>query len=127
MWQSGSTLDQSITDMNRSVMQLLAVQQATHAQLYLQIQQNQAVQIAHTHALRSLTESTQQRNFDHIFMSMPIHDGTNKEGFFECVERLEAACLQSRRDIHTYMLGKVGGNIRTYLKGLPVNLLWNSV
>ena len=47
MLQSGSTLDQSIADMNRFVMQLLFAQQAANAQLQLQIQQNQAVQIAH--------------------------------------------------------------------------------
>ena len=53
-------------------------------------QQNQAVQIAHTNTLKSLAELTQQRDFDHIFASIPINDGTNKEGFFEWVERLEA-------------------------------------
>ena len=58
MWQSGSTLDQSIADMNRSVLQLLTVQQAANVQLQLQTQQNQAVQIAHTNDLKSLAEST---------------------------------------------------------------------
>ena len=99
MWQSGSAIDQSIADMNRSVMWLLAVQQAASAQLQLQMQQNQAVQIAHTDGLRSLAESMQQRKFDHIFMSILIYYGMNKEGFFEWVESLEAACMQSRRDI----------------------------
>ena len=51
MWQSGSALDQSIADMNRSVMQLLTAQQAANVQLQLQTQQNWAVQIAHTNAL----------------------------------------------------------------------------
>ena len=81
IWQSGSALDQSIADMNRSVMQLLNAQQAASAQLQLQMQQNQAVQIAHTDALRSLAESTQQRNFDHIFVSILTYDGTNKKDF----------------------------------------------
>ena len=50
-----------------------------------------------------------------------------KKDFFEWVERLEAIFLQSGRDIHTEALGKAGGNIRTCLMGLPVNLLWSSV
>ena len=58
-----------------------------------------AVQIAHTNALKSFAKSTQQRNFYHIFASIPIYDGTDKEGF--CV--------------------------RPWLMGLPVNLLWRSV
>ena len=48
--------------MNMSVMQLLVAQQAANVQLQLQTQQNQAMQIAHMDALRSLSKSTQQRN-----------------------------------------------------------------
>ena len=66
-------------------MQLLTVQQVANAQLQLQTKQNQAVQIVHTDALKSLAESTQQRNFDHIFVSMLTYDGTNKVGIFEWV------------------------------------------
>ena len=39
-------------------MQLLTAQQGASVQLQLQTQQNQAVQIAHTDALKSLAEST---------------------------------------------------------------------
>ena len=74
-------------------------------QLKLQTQQNQTLHIAHTNTLKTLTESTQQRNFDHIFVSIQIYDGTKKEGFFEWIERLKAACLQ-RRDILTEALSK---------------------
>ena len=106
-------------------MQLLTAQQAANIQLKLQTQQNQAVQIAHTNALITLAESTQQRNFDNIFESIPIYDGTEKEGIFEWIERLEAACLQSRGDIHTEVSGKAGGDIRTCLMGLLMILLWS--
>ena len=95
MYQSGSALDQSSTDMNRSIMQLLTAQQATNADLQSQTQQNQAVHIAHTDDLRSLAVSNQQRNFDYIFLSIVTYDGTNREEFFKWVERLEAACLKS--------------------------------
>ena len=47
-----------------------------------------------------------------------MYDGTNK-GFFKWVKRLEAACLQSERDIHTQVLGKAGGDIRTLPYGPP--------
>ena len=45
IWQSGSALDQSIADMNWSVIQLLTAQHAANVQLQLQMQQNQDVQI----------------------------------------------------------------------------------
>ena len=95
IWQSGLSLDYSIADMNRLVMQLLTAQQAANAKLQLQTQQNQAVQIAHMDALRSQAESTQYRNFDHIFASIPTYDGQIKKFFLKWVERLDRACLQS--------------------------------
>ena len=78
MWQSGSALDQSSADMNRSVMQLLTAQQAANVQLQLQTMQSQVVQITHTNTFRNMAESTQERNFDHIYASIPIYDGTDK-------------------------------------------------
>ena len=68
-------------------MQLLTAQQAANAQLQLQKQQNKAAQIAHMDTLRSLTKSTQQQNFYHIFVNIPTYNGTNKEGFFKWVAR----------------------------------------
>ena len=46
--------------------------------LQLQTQQNQ---IAHINTLKSLAESTQQKNFDDIFASISIYNGAEKEGF----------------------------------------------
>ena len=66
MWYTGSTLDQSIANMNRSVMHLLTAQWAANAQLQLQKQQNQAVQIADKNALKSLAESTAEEFWSHI-------------------------------------------------------------
>ena len=53
-------------------MQLLTAQQAANVQLQLQTQQNEGLHIAHTNALKTLAESTRQRNFVHIFANIPI-------------------------------------------------------
>ena len=81
MWQNGPTLDESIADMNRSLMQLLTAKQTTNAQLQLQPQWNQAVQIAHTAGLTVLAESTQHRNFNHLFLSIQHMMGPIKKDF----------------------------------------------
>ena len=127
MCQSGSALDQSIADMNRSVIQLMATQKADSMQLQQQTQQNQVVPVADTDGLRSLAGSTQPRISDNIFVSIWTYDATNKEGFFQWVERLDTAWLQSGRDICTEPLSKVGSDVRTCGMGLTVNLLWSSV
>ena len=51
--------------------------------------------------LQHLAKSTYQRNFDHIFASIPIYDGSDREGLFLWLEHLEAACFYSRRNIKT--------------------------
>ena len=79
-----------------------------------------------SYTLKTMVESTQQRNFDHIFVSIPIYIGTEKEEF-ELIERLKTACLQSERNICTETMGKARGDVRTCLMGLLVNLLWSSV
>ena len=72
-------------------------------------------------------DSTQQKDFDHIFVSLPDVGGTKNEDFFEWVKRLESACLQGGRDTHNKAPRKVEGDVRTYLMVLPVTLLWSLV
>ena len=39
--------------------------------------------------IKDLAQSTEQRNFDHIFPSIPVLNGTKKEDFFEWIETPE--------------------------------------
>ena len=75
------------------MLQLARVQDQTNRQLQQYIQQGQLNMQAHTGALQQLATSTYQRNFDHIFASIPIYDGSDREGFFPWLEHLEAACF----------------------------------
>ena len=63
------------------MLQLARAQVQTNRQLQQHLQQGQANMQAHTGALQ-LATSTYQRNFDHIFASIPIYDRSDKEGFF---------------------------------------------
>ena len=67
---------------------------------------------AHTGALQQLATSTYQMNLDHIFASIPIHDGSHKEGFFPWLEHLGAACFYSGRNIKMEPLGRSAGHIQ---------------
>ena len=74
---------------------------------------------AHTGALQQLATSTYQRNFDHIFASIPIYDGSNWEDFFPWLECLEAACFYSGRNIKTEALGRSAGPVQNVIMALP--------
>ena len=73
------------------MLQLARAQDQTNRQLQHHIQQGQLNMQAHMAASQQLATSTYQRNFDHTFASIPIYDGSDREGFFPWLECLEAA------------------------------------
>ena len=83
------------------MMQLARAQDQTNRQLQQHIQQGQVNLQAHSGALQPLATSTYQRNFDHIFASIPIYDGSDREGFFPWLECLEVASFYSGRNVKT--------------------------
>ena len=97
-----TTLENTFGTVGQSMLQLARAQDQTNRQL----QQGQLNMQAHTGALQQLATLTYQCNFDHIFASIPIYDGSNREGFFPCLECLEAACFYSGRNIKTEALGR---------------------
>ena len=68
------------------MLQLARAQHQTNRHLQQHLQQGQINMQAHTGALQQLAASTYQRNFDHIFTSIPIYDGSDREGFFPWLE-----------------------------------------
>ena len=92
------------------MLQLARAQDQTNRQLQQHIQQGQANMQAHTGALQQLATSTYQINFNHMFASIPIYDGSVREGFFPWLECLEAAYFYSGRNIKTEALGRYAGH-----------------
>ena len=107
-----TALENTFDAVGQSMMQLARAQDQTNKQLQQHIQQGQANVQAHTGVLQQLATSTYQRNFDHIFASIPIYNGSDREGFFPWLECLEAACFYSGRNIKTEALGRSAGPVR---------------
>ena len=82
---------------------------------------------AHASPLHELANSTHQRNFDHIFASIPVYDGSNREEFFPWIDRLEAACYYTGRDIKTEALGRSAGPVQNVIMALPHNKTWSVI
>ena len=78
-------------------------------------------------ALQQLATSTYQCNFNHIFASIPIYDGSDREGFFPWLESLEAACFYSRRNIKTEALGILAGPVQNVIMALPKARSWKAI
>ena len=73
----------------------------------------------HTGALQQLATSIYQRNFDHIFASIPIYDGSDRKGFCPWHECLEAACSYSGRNINIEALGRSARPVQNVIIALP--------
>ena len=81
----------------------------------------------HTGALQQLVTSTYQRNFDHIFASIPIYDGSDRENFFPWLKSLEVACFHSGRNIKTKALGRTAGPVQNVIMALPNARSWRPI
>ena len=54
--------------------------------------------------------------------SMPIYDGSDREGFFPWLEHLEAACFYSGRNVKTEALSRSAGPVQNVITALPYML-----
>ena len=109
------------------MLQLARVQDQTNRYLQEDLQQEQMNMQAHTGALQQLATSTYQRNFDHMFASIPIYDGSNREDFFPWLECLEAACFYSGRNIKTEALRRSAGPVQNVIMALPDVHSWKAI
>ena len=50
-----------------------------------------------------------------FFASIPIYDGSDREGFFPWLEHLEVACFYSARNIKTEALGRSAGPVQNVM------------
>ena len=78
------TLENTFDNMGQSMLQLARVQDQTKGHLQQHIQQGQLNMQAHAGALHQLANSTHQRNYDHIFASIPYMMEAIEKNFFFC-------------------------------------------
>ena len=122
-----TALENTFDNMGQSMLQLARVQDQTNRHLQQHLQQGQINMQAHTGALHDLANSTQQRNYDHIFASIPVYDGSNREDFFPWLDRLEAACYHCGWDIKMEALGRSAGPVQNVIMALPQNKPWSAI
>ena len=122
-----TALENTFGTVGQSMLQLARAQDQTNRYLQEHLQQGQMNMQAHMGALQQLATSTYQRNFDHIFVSIPIYDGSDREGFFPWLEHLEATCFYSGRNIKTEAFGRSAGPVQNVIMALPDAHSWKAI
>ena len=107
--------------------QLVRVQDQMNHHLQQHIQQGQLNMQAHAGALHQPANLTHQQNYDHIFASIPIYDGSNREEFLPWIDQLEAACYYCGRDIKTEALRRSAGPVQNVIMALPHTKSWSAI
>ena len=105
------------------MLQLARAQDQTNRHLQQHLQQGKINMQAHTGTLQQLATSKYQCNF----ASIPIYDGSDREGFFPWLECLEAACFYSGRNIKMEALGRSAGPVQNVIMALPNARSWKAI
>ena len=122
-----SALEDTTDSVGQYMLQLVRAQDQTNRHLQQHILQGQLNMQVHTDALQQLANSAYQRNFNHIFASIHIYDGRDREGFFPWLECLEAVCFYSRRNLKTEALGRSAGPVQNVIMALPHARSWRAI
>ena len=122
-----TALENTFGTVGQSMLQLARVQDQTNRHLQQHLQQGQLNMQAHRGVLQQLATSMHQCNCDHIFASIPIYDGSDREGFFPRLECLEAACFYSTRNIKTEALGRSAGPVQNVIMALSNAHSWKAI
>ena len=87
------------------------------------------IQIKQTSAIQDLFESTHQRNYDYLFVSIPVYDGASKEGLESWLDQIEITCQNAGREqeIKKVALGKSKGAALDTLRSLDNAATWGIV
>ena len=70
-----------------------------------------------------ITHASHQNTFQHILATIPYYDGTRGD-VIAWLERIEAACLYTKRDPRQEALGHSGGKVLDSMLSVPSNQPW---
>ena len=80
----------------------------------------------HKQALKDLASASYQNTFHHILATIPYFDGTGPNAdVITWLDRLEAACLYTKRDPRTEALGHCGGKVLESILSVPLYQPWD--
>ena len=98
------SLETSFNNLSRNMQEIIKTQQELNKDI-------RDIQIEQTSAMRDLFESTRQRNYDYLFVNIPVYDGANKDELEAWLDQIEIACQIAGReqDIKKVTLAKSKG------------------
>ena len=114
-----SNLEQSFNTLSRSIQEIVEAQHDVSISM-------QGLQTEHIQAIKELTQTTQQGNFNNIFNDIKKYDGLDKDELENWIDQIQLACriTEREKDIRKIALAKSAGDVTVCLNSIDHNASW---
>ena len=85
-------LENSFDHFGRTMTEFLNAQQRANRNLEEQFRRGNGTQESQTEAMQDMAQVNYQMKFDHMFASVPIYDGTERDSFDDWLYQIELLC-----------------------------------
>ena len=117
-------LENSLSQFGRTMFEVLKAQQRTNQNLEEQFNRANETQEFQTEAMQDMAQVNFQMKFNHMFISVPIYDGTDPDTFDNWLYQIESLCEMSHRDIRTELLGWASAQVKHTIRCIPLDIEW---
>ena len=113
-------LEQSFNGLSQSIQDIMEAQHDVSLGM-------QSIQVEHVNAIKELTQTTQQGNFNTIFNDIKKYDGLDKDELENWIDQIQLACkiTEREKDIRKIALAKSAGDVTVCLNSIDPNASWS--
>ena len=119
-----TNLENSFDYFGRTMHEVLKAQQRTTQNLEEQFKTANETQQFQTEAMQDMTNANFQMKFDHMFVSVPVYDGSNPDTFDDWLYQIESLCEMSHREIRIELMGRVSAQVKRIIRSVPIDIEW---
>ena len=98
-------LENSFDQFGQTIFEVLSAQQRTNQKLEEQFHRANETQEYQVEAMQDMAQANFQMKYDHMFVGVPMYDGTDPDLFDDWLYQIESLCKVSHRDVRLELMG----------------------
>ena len=114
-------LENSFDYFGRTMTEVLNAQQRANRNLEEQFRKANETQKSQVEAMQDMAQVNYQMKFDHMFASVPIHDGTDPDSFDDWLYQIESLCELSQRDVRIELMGRASAHVKCLIRSILIS------
>ena len=119
-------LENSFDYFGKTMTEVLNAQQRANRNLEEQFRRANEIQESQVEAMEDMAQVNYQMKFDHMFASVPLHDGTDPDSFDDWLYQIESLCELSQRDVRIELMGRASAHVKHLIRSLPLDTAWET-